>query len=269
MSFQIGIDVGYSKSRATCGVAVVARPGSDLKALPSGHRWTADHGGTIWCATMGLETLLALLPKVRALEGEITVVVDGPLGPDGPPAAQRHVDRECQRGAFQSRAVPASVTGGGRALVEATYRIVDGLVGARSGPAFRFSPRRAPGAPLLQIFETMPTIGLALLLPVVSDVTQIPSRATPVDGISQKSDFYWSRGAGGRVGAILRSAGIADETDHDRRAALYCVSVALQIVDPLAGAPVCLGDVATGTYVLAGPEHPTWSAEIARVGRVP
>ncbi|MFT3840767.1 MAG: hypothetical protein QM723_27500 [Myxococcaceae bacterium] len=218
---------------------------------------------------MGLEALLAFVPALSALKGEVTVVVDGPLGPNGPPTIQRNIDRECQRGSFQRRAVPASVTGGGRALVDATYRVVDALVGAQTGPAFRFSRCRAPGGPALQIFETMPTVGLAVLLPMVSDVAHVPSRATPIDGTTQKSDFYWSRGAGRLVGGILSCPEAGEETDHDLRAALYCASVAVQIVKPSTRAPVCIGAAATGTYVLAGPEDPTWSAEITRVGRVP
>lgn len=268
MSFKIGIDVGYSKSKATCGVAVVAGPGSGSTALTWGYRWTTSDGNSIWCSTMGLDPLLALLPALRALDGEVTVVIDGPLGPGGPPGAQRHVDGGCQRGDFQGRAVPASVTGGGRALVDATYRIVDALVGARTGPAFRFAAARDPGGPRLQIFETMPTIGLAVLLPMVNDVTLIPSRNNPVGGLSEKSDFYWARGAGARVAGILRCPIVASDTDHDRRAALYCASVALQIVEPLVGAPVCIGAPASGTYVLVGPEDPTWAAELTRVGRV-
>jgi hypothetical protein len=122
---------------------------------------------------------------------------------------------------------------------------------------------------LLQIFETMPTVGLAVLLPMITSVADVPSRATPIDGISQKSDFYWSRGAGRIIGGILKSAVAGEETDHDRRAALYCASVAVQIVSPTAAAPICIGAATTGTYVLAGPEDSTWSAEIARVGRVP
>lgn len=272
MSTEIGIDVGYSKSKATCGLAVTMSAGSSIKTWPSGGRtWTSSGRRTILCTMMGLDALIALMPNlVQANQGDMTIVIDGPLGPGGPPTAQRHIDRECQRGEFQRRAVPASVTGGGRALVDATCRIIDALVSTRSGSQFRFSATRASGELPLQIFETMPTIGLAVLLPMVpqNELNTIPSRSNPVGGVSQKSDFYWARGAAARVAGMLGCPDVADDADHDRRSALYCLAVAVQIASASPHAPVCIGAPSTGTYVLAGHEDRTWTTELARVGRI-
>jgi predicted RNase H-like nuclease len=92
----IGIDVGWSTKRASCGVAV--RGGNLL--LPYAHTY-----GTRMQA--GRYTLPALLEVIgtwrsrnaQALKDAI-VVLDGPLGPAGRPTRDRHVDSACSREEF-------------------------------------------------------------------------------------------------------------------------------------------------------------------------
>lgn len=270
---QVGIDVGYSKRTPSCGLAVWVPRGTLLPGWPRRPvTWMCEStGGSVQCARLTLPELLCYLPTLRCgMPGPWTVVLDGPLGPDGPPTRQRHVDAECQRGLFRNRATPSSVTGGGKALVGATYEIAEALTQSRTGLAFRFSASRLPCGPDVQVFETMPTIGLAVVQRMVSDTNVLPSRRKPVPGFQAKSDYYWAQGGGARVAVALDAPAASGDADHERRAALYCLAVARQIDDPSsAGVPVCVGDAASGVYVLQAPIHADWSDDLSRVGHVP
>lgn len=268
MGIEVGISIGSSKDRTMCGVAVSWPVGTQLKAWTGVGRSWKTASREIRCAAMTIDNAIGLMERLvrDKLEG-VSIAIDGPLGPKGPPSVHRHVDRECQKGEFQGRAVPASVVGAGRTVVETTYRVTEAAVGAWSGPSYRFSASRDPAGPAIQFFETMPTVGLAVLLPKVGDVAAIPSREKPINGVGERSDFYWTLGAGEIVGGFLGVADLA-EKEHDRRTALYCLVVAQQLNGVCPGKPFCIGDVASGVYVLASPEHPSWTAELTRVGRV-
>jgi hypothetical protein len=265
----IGIDVGYSKNRPTCGVAstrsdlghelggIVKLDGLDVPSVYVGKYRIDD-----------LEPALRRLAAAKKLDGAVCVL-DGPLGGIGPPTVHRRVDAACMRGAFRDRAVPASVCGGGRALVDATYRIARAIVGYEHGRAYRLTPRRDEGVGGPQLFETHPTIGLAILTPMLP-TSEIPNRRKKA-----KSDFYWEdRRAGDRVEAVIGIPGIGRVSDHEYRAALYSLAVASQIAGSAAdrSAAIAVGKAEpaedSGIYVLLGPADPSWRSAVSGVGIV-
>lgn len=178
---------------------------------------------------------------------------------DGPPRVDRPVDGYFRRGEFSRRMQPQPVTSGdGQRLVEAAYAFLAAL-GLRTPVLLDVSRTEHPFA----VFETNPTVGLALVVPK-QRIEQLPSRSRPRRNASgktvrQKSDWYWSLGANEIVSQIVGSASAALERDHERVAALYCLSVAVGIARGCRGAAgaVTAGDQ-RGVYALLNRVDETW-----------
>jgi hypothetical protein len=169
-------------------------------------------------------------------------------------------------GYFQNRAVPASVVGGGAALVDATYEILESIFGPGLNTFIRFNSEvRTRAGPLA--LETNPTVGLAVSVEMIANTSSIPSRN---GGGGAKSDFYWIKGGGARVAAVLGAPSVAHETNHELRAGLFALAVATQLSRSAADKsdPVVVGDEKTGVYVLLGPVHPTWIPAVGTLGLV-
>lgn len=265
----VAIDVGYSKKKPTCGVASTRQ--EVLSEIGRFAELAGPSGATVYFGKYRLDVLEPALRRLsagRTLQHAVCVL-DGPLGPHGPPRVNRHVDTVCMSGQFKGRAVPASVRGGGRGLVDATYRIAHALIGCDRGAAYRFAAHRDPNVPGPQIFETHPTVGLAVLTPVLP-VAEIPNRRRQA-----KSDFYWEdRLAGHRVEAVIGIQGIAKVSDHEHRAALYALAVAAQISGCAADGSkaIVIGKPEPsydgGVYVLLGPVHSSWEPAVRQVEAV-
>jgi hypothetical protein len=177
-------------------------------------------------------------------------------------------------GKFVNRAVAASVTGGGQRLVQAAYEVTFAAAGCFSGSCYRFSSVWDSGSASVALYETNPVIGLAVITPMVEDVRQVPSRRRPVilNGslVKAKSDYYWMLGGGQRVAEVLGHRAVVDEKDHELRAGLFCLGVAVQLAGEASdnSRPICVGDPVTGTYIVLGPIHSDWKSEMLRIGTV-
>ena len=272
----VGIDVGWSKTKKSCAVAVLG-----LTVPPGARDWTTYSGGTRPVA-VGLFRYADLLPeigKLFALFGEkrsrAVVVVDGPIGPIGKPTANRAVDAAFTRGEFNGRMQPSPVaTGEGPKYASVTDAVVRGVYDAAGVP---YRPGLWAGTPTsdLTVCETHPTVGLALLLPK-QDRRTLPSRNaarvvpagtpgySPEDPLTvrAKSDWYWQLGAGRWVSnEALGCPAAAEEGDHERVAGLYCVAVA----GLLATAPdrvVSIGH-ADGVYVIPAAVDRGWETDLS------
>lgn len=271
---RIGLDVGFSIKKRTCGVSA----NRDVLPAYGGEKvlFTRPNGSRLYCKKLKLTEALKWLGELRAqglLDGAI-VVLDGMVGPDGSPVAERDVDQACMTGSFANRAVAASVIGGGQKLVQATASLLEAAAGSACHVNCRFSRDSAPCMGRPQIWETNPTVGMAVTLPMVDDVEQLPSRRRSVlvdsEVVKAKSDYYWAAGGGQRVAQVLGVAGAAAVRDHELRAGLFCLAVALQVAGEAADATecVCVGNPANGTYLLLGPVHPSWEKEVRRIGIV-
>ena len=173
---ECGIDIGYGRRRRSLGLAVrTTGPGrlGDVfpKRRPWLKSWVTSDGYVVEAVTLNIAELLDRVDGIHEGYPDLEIVViDGMLAPDGPPRRARDVDTRFMSGLFQNRAVPASVEGGGQQLVDATYRVTEALLERyelRASPRrrrYRFSPRRDPDLPGVQIFETNPTVGMAVLL---------------------------------------------------------------------------------------------------------
>ncbi|MEK7752861.1 MAG: hypothetical protein AAB654_13150, partial [Acidobacteriota bacterium] len=171
----IGIDVGWSENRPTCGIAV-ANP--DLP-LPDHNRRTLDtDGGRIRARRFRKSELVKVFigwshqhPHHLA---NAVIVIDGPIGPEGPPRADRIVDWQCATGPFHGWAQPTPITHpSSKDFINATYELLDAL-----GPWEVRIPGKVP-RPGITVIETNPTVALALMMPHVP-LDQIASRKRPL-----------------------------------------------------------------------------------------
>ena len=269
---RIGIDVGFSAQKRTCGVSanrdVLPSYGGTKRVL------LRSDGSHIYCKKLKISEALGWLAEMRAqalLDGAI-IIVDGMIGPNGPPVTERDVDHACMTGRFANRAVAASVVGGGQKLAQATAALVIAAAGTGCQAACRFSPQAMVLDRHPLIWETNPTVGLAVTVELVQDVEQLPSRqrSTCVDSerVTAKSDYYWAAGAGQHVAQVLGATEVAGVRDHEHRAALFCLAVALQVAGEAADGSQCLcvGNPNQGTYMLLGPIHASWEQEVRRIG---
>ena len=101
-------------------------------------------------------------------------------------------------------------------------------------------------------------------------VSEIPNRCKKA-----KSDFYWEdRRAGHRVEAVIGIPGIGRVSDHEYRAALYSLAVAIQIAGSAAdrSEAIAIGKAKltedAAIYVLLGPVDSWWGAAVSEVGIV-
>ncbi len=266
MSIEIGIDVGWSKKSRSCGVAV-----RGIDPLWGEQQSVVYANGSIHVKLFQLSALVdwlsGFIERLGANLARTTLIVDGPLGLAGPPLANRYIDAACRTRGFHRRAFPNDVEGNGQVYVDATYQIVNPfLTSGHTSPWLGESAREG-----LIVAETHPTVGLAMVLPMLDEV---PSRKRPfvVDGrlVRAKSDWYWLRGAGQVVASVLEVNDVAAEKHHERRAALFCVAVAKRLAEGLAFAlgraePHQNGREA-GVYVLPCEINSNWWEDVRRIG---
>src|SRR5258708_5143520 len=111
---KIGFDVGFSVTKRTCGVS------ANLDVLPSygSSKMVIEKpdGTCVFSKRLKLSEGIKWLAELRAADllDDAVIVVDGMIGPAGPPTAERHADHGCTTGGFTNRAVAASVVGGGQ-----------------------------------------------------------------------------------------------------------------------------------------------------------
>lgn len=258
----IGIDVGWSEKRPTCGIAV---SGDALNFPPARTGTRKLDEGPIRARRYRKSEMLSVLrswadQQPHLLEGAV-VVVDGPLSPAGYPKADRRVDMLCGSGPFRGWAQPTPISHPSSAtFISATYEILNTL---GEWSAWIGGPKPVSGITLI---ETNPTVAVAMMMPRVG-LGQIASRKRPlpVDGvlITAKSDWYWRNGAGRQVARALAAGGalenIARETDHELCAALTCLALAHQFAGAAADKTraVVVGDE-DGVYLLPAGVDVTW-----------
>ena len=273
---SIGIDVGWAAEAKSCCLAV-----DGLNPPEEGNPFIyRDDAPQTWAMKFQLAELCAFIPTffadlfARSLR-KCSLVIDGLVGPNGPPIQNRDIDAACRRGAFHMRTQPNDVTGNaGQDYVDSTYRILSPFLEAAScdepwwgGPVTSES---------FMFAETHPTVGMALMLKQMP-IAQIASRNRPLvtidDGmtIRAKSDWYWRCGANNQVATILGTEAICSATDHELRAGLYCLAVAKMLETSRgteASDAVAIG-FEDGVYAVSRRIHNDWEEATTRVaGRV-
>lgn len=251
---RVGIDIGWSKKRKSCGVALA---GGSLDLA----EWRA-YGGAVCASKMTLAELLNLISRWRKSDDldRSIVVMDGPLGKEGRPTADREIDASCARGEFARRSQPTPVSHpSAKPFIDATYEVLDAL--GMSGNVWTGGPLPANG-PI--VIETHPTVALAIAVEQQSP-DRLPSRrrARILEGtggrsVRAKSDWYWEIGGERVVRTSLELGGPTNEHDHERVAALVCVAVATGFAH---GRAIAIGD-SSGCYGLLPQAHRAWQRAI-------
>lgn len=260
----IGIDVGWSERRASCGLAII----DPLDKI----QWpilATSYGdcASLKCCKFRLSELLDFLREIpKSSYTKIVVVLDGPLGPEGTPRKNRDVDSAFRRNEFNGRMQPMDIEGrDGGTYVDATYKVANSF--ADSVEPWPFSQIESK----LLIAETHPTVGLALFNRKY-EVNELPSRKRPLvppseqkqkSAIRAKSDFYWRIGGNKQCESILECIGISEERDHERVAALYCLAVAVSLSN---GRATAVGKKESGVYVFPQRFHKDWIEDIKSIG---
>jgi hypothetical protein len=269
---NIGIDVGWSERKKSCALAV------EGLVLPAGMPGWTSYPGKGRPVAVGLfrytELLAMAANLIRSLlpRCNVTVVLDGPLGPEGRPPGNRHVDGEFTRGPFRGRMQPSPVaTGDGPRYAEVTDRLARTLHDA-AGFEYRAGWWDGRPAGKLTCCETHPTVGLALLLPP-QDVGSLPSRKRPRrlrqkgPWVRAKSDWYWQLGAGRWVAEEMACPTVASQTHHERVAGLYCLAVARRMSAHRPEVPtVAAVGGPDGVYVVPSVVDRGWEHGLRRVG---
>jgi hypothetical protein len=258
----IGIDVGWSEKRPSCGLAV----SNGKLPLPDVKRSLNTDGGGIRAACLRLSELVTVLScwSVERPEqlADAIVVIDGPLGPDGPPGSDRLVDRQCATGVFRGRSQPTPISHPSSIpFIAATYQ----LLAALGQNVFVWTRGEQPQTGIT-VIETNPTVALAVLMPRVG-VEQIPARGRPLPFggglVTAKSDWYWRIGAGRQVARSLATGKAFEEirntTDHELCAALTCLALAHQFSDNACDGSkaIAIGDC-DGIYLLPADLDQSW-----------
>ncbi|HEX5746264.1 MAG TPA: hypothetical protein VFZ09_08465 [Archangium sp.] len=273
MQTVIGIDVGWSESTPSCSIAV------NQNILPSEwgpERFTVRKGSdAVWCSTVQLSDAVGWLMDCRVV-GQLDkaiVVIDGPVSHTGPPRpTNRWVDERCQSGQFQNRCVAAPLNGGdGQPFIVATYLLTFAAAATMKGPQYRLHPAIDWGIAGPQIFETNPTVGLGLLLPLANPAV-LPSRhsgsrlhSATKQTCRAKSDWYWVEGGGHRVAEVIGAGKISETKSHQKRAAWFALAVGFQIAGIAADGskPDWIGNPSEGIYNLLSPIHNDWLNAVA------
>ena len=259
---HIGIDVGWSEKRPSCGVAL-----SDGRLpLRGSRRCLRLGGGRIRAACFRLSDLALVLSEWSSEQPEqladAIIVIDGPLGPGGPPDHDRAVDKQCGTGAFKGRAQPTPISHpSSKPFVGATYKLLEAL-----GPnTFVCINGERPQAGIT-IIETNPTVALAVMMPQVG-LGEIPTRKRPLPFrgalVAAKSDWYWRKGACRQVARALATGKGCDEiagvSDHEMCAALTCLALAHQFSQTACDGSraVALGN-SDGVYLLPADVDRSW-----------
>jgi hypothetical protein len=271
--WPLGIDIGWSPRKCSMAVASTIDVFTPFDVIPAVVSADPMYPLFAWedKFTNVCEWVSRLPRELRALA---VVAVDGPIGPQGRPAIQRYVDRACQSGQCHRRCPPASVTGGGQKLVQATYAFVEKLCdGLEVRQLFKAQPPPLGEACLL---EVNPTVGLAWLVNSVEDPMELPARKRLIERngrrFKQKSDYYWAVGASGCVADDLRCPEVAQVQHHERESALYALAVALCMVRGEPSKLYAIGKLTGrdgGVYHMLGPIHESWRDEYRRIGLRP
>lgn len=257
----LGIDIGWSADRATCGVSAVD-PKRLLVRNIGGLKKLSDGESLVFIGKLRLANLLQSLRiatvSIREYE-KVVVVVDGPLGPAGKPSKSRWVDSLFRRSPFNGHISTNDVDSGqGPTYVNATYQVVNCFSGFN-----RPWPWNEPGKKFV-VAETKPVVGLCLMNRKIP-VENIPSRKNPLSppawaraasAIRSKSDFYWRIGGKTICSQILDCSPVADIIDHEEIAGSYCLAVAKSIDK---GDAIAVGDNQTGCYVFPSKVHSDWA----------
>ena len=272
-TISIGIDIGWSKKSKSCALAL---RGCEPDAMPTSWWRYAPKAGaeSIHVGLFRLDELLKFLPDfLTQLQGRVkdmVVVVDGPVGPDGPPIANRYVDSAFGRAQFNRRMQPSAVTSkDGPKYVAVTRQVIGKFfdaVGDKFLPPWPFSGVKGQ----FVYAETHPTVGLALLVPQQA-VESLPSRNRPLRSPEKtfraKSDWYWRIGARERVADALQ-AQVNLETHHERVAGLYCLAIAENLArhleSPLPTVAAVGGD--DGVYVIMSDVAANWEVPVRDIG---
>jgi hypothetical protein len=269
--WPLGVDIGWSTDRESMALASTIDvfgpfnlPATCLHAV---------NGPSIFTCEQRFADVLAWASRLpEGLRKLAVPAVDGPIGPAGVPAVQRYIDRACQSGQCQNRCVPASVVGGGRLLVQATYQFVDALF---QGVQYTVLCRPVAQATETgaQLLEVNPPIGLAWLVPCVQNWRDLPSRKRQVAWNGRtfkcKSDYYWARGANQHVAQALGCLPVVHVQHHERECSLYALAVAACFVGNQHGQVLTVGAGTgpyAGVYHVLGPIHSDWQAEQQRIG---
>lgn len=265
MRLRIGIDIGWSTSRRTCGVAVHGVP------LPDSAGWTPYAPESyLYARRYKLAELFALIKAWREDENlgkymrHAVVVIDGPIHRTKGCRIDREVDRDWSPWA---QPTPLSHPSAGP-FIEATEEVIDAL-GGRDFCWFGESQVYSNRPSAMVIAETNPTVALALMLKQQDHAT-LPSRTRARQfrnkdaWIRAKSDWYWQIGGGRSVARSLpseASSRVKGERDHERVAALVCVSLATQLAQESRdfSKAITIGNRAEGIYVVSQNIDETWS----------
>ncbi|MCA1368988.1 DUF429 domain-containing protein [Bradyrhizobium sp. BRP14] len=236
----LGIDVGYSRSRPTTGLAWSI--GDDCGAARTHTDW---------------ERRQRHIPALRTFA---VIAIDGPLTPpDAPDDLDRLCERLFTRGAFQKRCKPGlSQHGYGRTLRKAAAETA-----AQVSHLADTTPIGKAIIPGTAIIEAFPNAFLGVLL---ADERFAMSRA------AKRKKFDWLYDHAVEAGVFERLLGfirwnnngllqkVVTERDHEKRAAWVCL---LTAACAAAGKSEAIGDVAGGWIWL--PPAELW-AEWARRG---
>ncbi|MEZ5124910.1 MAG: hypothetical protein R2826_01490 [Thermoleophilia bacterium] len=262
VSLLIGLDVGWSERRRTCGVAV---QGARLEVAGA-----VTYGDVCAIALFKRDVVRVLTPVVeRALcDGRrVLVVADAIVGPHPIPSSVRRVDTECSRAGFFGRAQSYPATQNtGQLLSMTLHEILDDL---SAGVNTCWIPWIGDGALPSQgliVMETNPTTSMAVAFSM-ADHGSLPTRSAPrrlSDGtlVRAKSDWYWRSGAGELCAEMLATPAVRNEYDHERVAGLWCLALAREV--EASGGAALIGDE-HGAY-LVGSVDPSWVADVQRVG---
>ena len=89
------------------------------------------------------------------------VVIDGPLGPDGPPKNDRAIDRQCAAGILRGRCQPTPISHpSSKPFIAATYQLVPAL-GQNTSVWIQGEPPQTG----ITFIQTNPTVALAAMIP--------------------------------------------------------------------------------------------------------
>lgn len=277
----IGIDIGWSQKRPSCCLAVKGVQPNQQNHLRGFVRYEAAHED-VWAALFTLDDLVAYIPLLLAQvnDDSVCLVVDGPIGGADRPHSNRHVDSACRQGGFARRAQPVDVTtGDGPIYVDATYRVLAPFFQWVDNHQANYMPDPWMGGTIhphqkLVFAETNPTVAMAVMLPP-QEPTTLPSRKRRLrrpnreDGsVNAKSDWYWQIGVANRAAAVVGSAQVSRERNHERVAGLFCLMLA-QMMRQSSGAVcpevIALGDN-DGVYAMPRELGAGWENDVTRVG---
>lgn len=269
--WPLGVDIGYSATKKSMALAATVDVFTPFNL--SSTRLQGQNGPPVFACEQRFADVLMWASRLPQDLRDLAVpAVDGPIGPTAQPQVQRYIDQACQSGQCQNRCVPASVVGGGRRLVQATYQFVDALFQGVNYTALCHPVAQATvtGA---QLLEVNPPVGLAWLVPCVHNWQDLPSRKRQVTlngrTFKCKSDYYWAQGANQRVAQAIGCPPVGQVQHHERECSLYALAVAMCFVKNHSAQLVTVGAGTgddAGVYHVLGPIHQDWQAERQRVG---